>query len=207
MSLATKALEKTERLPPALPPGPVWRFTVDQYHAMIKAGILTEEDRVELLEGWLIPKMTKNPRHCTATWLARTALERVTPAGWYVDSQDPVTTSESEPEPDTAVIRGNRRDYTDRHPGPADTAMLVEVSDSSLGRDRGLKKRVYARAAVPVYWIVNLPENRIEVYSDPTGPADEPDYRQRRDYLAGEEVPVVIDGREVGQVLVRDLLP
>ena len=64
---------------------------------------------------------------------------------WYVDSQEPMTTSESEPEPDIYVARGNVRDYTDHHPNPRDMRLIVEVSDSTLERDRGIKKRIYAR--------------------------------------------------------------
>ena len=86
-------------------------------------------------------------------------------------------------------------------------ALLVEVSDSSLRQDQKTKKRLYARAAVPVYWILNLEDSRLEVYAEPSGPADEPDYRQHQDYGPDVAVPVVIDGREVGRLTVRDLLP
>ncbi|NUQ62937.1 MAG: Uma2 family endonuclease [Pirellulales bacterium] len=89
----------------ALPPVPTRRWSVDEYHAMARAGILTEHDRVELLDGWLVPKMTRNPPHRIATRRVRTALERVVSPGWYVDSQEPVTLPTSEPEPDRALIR------------------------------------------------------------------------------------------------------
>ena len=84
---------------------------------------------------------------------------------------------------------------------------MVEVADVSLRRDRSIKKQVYARAGIPVYWIVNLPERRIEVYADPTGPGENPDYRRHEDYAAGAEVPVLIEGRQVGRVPVAALLP
>src|SRR5262245_39214068 len=124
-----------------VPTDVIWRFSVDQYHAMIRAGILTEDDPVELLEGWLITKMSKSPKHRVVTQLARETLARVLPSGWYVDAQEPVTTADSEPEPDVAVVRGERRQYLDHHPGPQDVALVVEVADSSLQRDRSLKKR------------------------------------------------------------------
>jgi Uma2 family endonuclease len=190
-----------------VPDEPVWRLSVDQYHAMIRAGILTDDDPVELLEGFLVAKMAKNPPHILAKRLFRRALEQVIPASFFVDEEDPVTTDDSEPEPDVAVFRGTPRDYPDRHPGPQDTALVVEISDSSLGRDRNRKKRIYARASVPVYWIVNLVDRQVEVYTDPTGPADKPDYRQRKDHGPAETVPVVVDGREVGRLTVGDLLP
>ena len=182
-------------------------LSVEQYHEMARAGILTRDDRVELLEGWLVAKMTKHPPHVIATGLINDALRGCVPDGWYVSQEGPVTTQDSEPEPDLSVVRGTRRDYPDRHPGPQDVALVVEVADSSLPRDRTLKKGLYARARFPVYWLVNLPETRIEVYTDPTGLAPQADYRQRQDYGPSDAVPLVIDGREVGHLAVRDLLP
>jgi Uma2 family endonuclease len=194
-------------LPPAVPDEPIYRLSVDQYHKMIAAGIIDDDDPVELLEGWLVQKMGKNPPHSFSTGQLRTGLESVIPAGWYVDSQEPVTGDTSEPEPDARVVRGKRRDYLKRHPRPDETPLVGEVSDSTLRRDRGFKMRIYARAGILVYWIVNLIDRQIEVYTDPTGPAKKPTYRQRQDYKPGEEVPVVIEGREVGRLAVKDLLP
>jgi Uma2 family endonuclease len=133
----------------AVPTEPVWRFSVAQYHQMIRLGILTEDDPVELLEGWIIHKMPKNPPHRAATKLTRNALEEIVPEGWYVDAQEPITLLDSEPEPDVVVVRGNTRDYLDRHPGSQDLALVVEIADSTLERDRTSKKRLYARAGIP----------------------------------------------------------
>ena len=88
-------------------------------------------------------------------------LPRVLPAGWFLNVQDPITTPESLPEPDAAVIRGSRRDYRERRPMAADVGLIIEVADTSLAQDRGTKKRVYARVGIPVYWIVNLNTSRI----------------------------------------------
>lgn len=192
---------------PSVPPDLIWPLTVDQYHAMIRAGILTEDDPVELLEGWLVPKLPKHPRHRVATRLIRQILEREVPPGWYVDSQEPVTTIDSEPEPDVMIVRGDTRDYLDRHPGPADLALVVEVADATLERDRSLKLRVYAGAGVPAYWIANLRDSRIEVYADPTGMPDAPNYRDRHVFGPNDAIPLVIDGGEVARIPVRDLLP
>jgi Uma2 family endonuclease len=186
---------------------PIYRLTVAQYHAMAKAGILGEDEPVELLEGWLVRKMTKYPPHSVATTLTRQALERRLPPGWYVPSQEPITTPDSEPEPDLMVVRGNPRDYLERHPGPEAAALVIEVAESSLSQDRGTKKRLYARARVQVYWIVNLIERQVEVYTEPSGPRKRPDFRRRRNYAEVEEVPVLLDGVEVGRIPVRELLP
>jgi Uma2 family endonuclease len=113
----------------------------------------------------------------------------------------------SVPEPDGAVVRGKKRDYLRRHPRATDVGLMIEVADTSLRRDRGVKKRIFARNRIPVYWIINLQERKIEVYSEPTGPARRPTYRQRRDYAENEEVPLILDGEEVARIPVRDLLP
>lgn len=207
MSVLTPIVPLATGASATVPTEPIWRLSVEQYHEMIRAGILTEDDPVELLEGWLVTKMPKNPPHRLATQLTRESLARLWPAGWYVDAQEPITTTESEPEPDVVVVRGERRQYRDRHPGPQDLALLVEVSDATLQRDRGAKKRLYARAGIAVYWIVNLLESQVEVYTDPSGPADQPDYRQHHVYGLADAVPLVIEGREVGRLAVRELLP
>ncbi len=191
----------------AVPSEPIYRLSVAQYHDMIRTGILTEDDPVELLDGWLVPKMPKNPSHRVATRLTQKGLERVVPAGWYVDSQEPITTDSSEPEPDAMIVRGDTRQYLERHPGPQDLGMVAEVSATSLQRDRGSKLRIYARARIPVYWIVNLVDRQVEVYTDPTGPAEIPAYRKRVDYRGPDSIPLVLDGTVVAQVVAQDLLP
>jgi Uma2 family endonuclease len=194
----------------AVPPAPevsLWRLSVEQYHEMVRYGILNEDDPVELLEGLLVTKMTKSTRHCLCRRLVQDALVRVAPKGWYADSQDPVTFRASEPEPDVVVVRGEIRDYADRHPGPADVDLVVEVADTSLRRDRGWKKAIYAEASVLVYWIVNLIDRRVEVYTDPTGAATKPTYRQHQDFGEADQVPVLLEGREVARIAVREILP
>ena len=185
----------------------IWRLSVGQYHEMIRTGILTADDPVELLAGWLVYKMPKNPPHRIATRLAQQALEAVVPAGWYVDAQEPITLNDSEPEPDVMIVRGETRDYQDRHPGPEDLALIVEVADSTLERDRGVKRLVYARAGIPVYWIINVLERVLEVYYEPSGTTEDAHYKQRRDYGPTDSAPVMIGVLEVGRVAVRDLLP
>jgi len=189
-----------------VPREPVLQLTVEQYHEMLNAGILTDDDPVELLDGLLVTKMTKHPPHRIATTLISDALRRILPAGWYVEVQNPITTDDSEPEPDVAVVRGSTRDYPNRHPSPSDVALVVEVADDSLRRDKTTKRRLYARAGIPIYWIANLIDNAIEVYSQPTGKGMNVDYQEREDYTVDDNVPVVIAGGEVGRIAVRHLL-
>jgi Uma2 family endonuclease len=195
-------------LPAIVPPVPVRRFTVDEYHQMIDAGILGEDDNVELLDGWIVPKMPRKPIHdAVISWIINRRIAPRLANGWFCRGQSAITTAVSEPEPDIAVVRGSELDYTTRHPGPADMALVIEVGDSSLPRDRSLKGRIYAAAAVPVYWIINLVDRQVEVDTDPTGPDAAPVYRTRKDYQFGDLVPFVIDGRELGPIPAQELLP
>jgi hypothetical protein len=207
MTVAIQPIPAAPTRHPTVPDAPIYRLTIQQYQAMAEAGILNEDDPVELLEGWLVEKMTKNPPHTTATALLLHRLNRGLPSGWFLTVQDPIATGNSLPEPDMAVIRGAPRDYLERRPEAANIAIVVEVADTSLAQDRGTKKRVYAEASIPIYWIVNLIDRRAEVYTDPTGPAEEPDYRQRRDYGPAEEIPILLDGAEAGRLLVQEFLP
>jgi Uma2 family endonuclease len=191
----------------AVPTEPIYRLSVQQYRAMAQHGILHEDDPVELLEGWLVQKMTKRPPHSIATGLVRDALDRVLPDGWHTDVQEPISTAESEPEPDVAIIRGARRDYLEAPPAHPNIALVVEVAESSLRQDRETKKRIYARAGLPTYWIVNLIGRHVEVYTSPSGPAPGPDYGQRQEYGLADTLPVILDGIEVARIAVRELLP
>lgn len=200
-------LSQLHKKQPIVPDDLVWPLSVDQYHRMIHEGILTDDDPVELLNGCLITKMAKNPTHRASTRLTRLALEAAVPAGWYVEAQEPITLDDSEPEPDIAVIRGTTRDYLDRHPGANDVGLVIEVSDTTLERDRRLKRRIYAEARIPSFWIVNLTDRSVEVYSDPVVPHEEPAYLSSRTYHAGTTVPLVLDGRMEAEVPVDELLP
>jgi Uma2 family endonuclease len=219
MSIATSTLTPTPSLPVVLPgresswtedevPGPsIVRLSVGQYEKMIEKGILEENNQVEFLEGILVQKMTKKPPHWISAKLVSDALERLNVAGYFVHRQDPVDTSDSVPEPDAALVQGTPRDYMARNPGATDSSLVVEVADTSLARDRGWKKRIYARAGVPIYWIVNLVDRQVEVFTLPSGPADKPDFAQRQIFGAGDEVAVWVKGAEVGRIAVKDMLP
>ena len=188
------------------PPTPVHRFRVAQYHRMIEAGVLTEDDRVELLEGWIVEKMPHNPAHDgTVSLLLRRLWTRL-PDGWFVRIQSAITLADSEPEPDLVVVSGSEGSYLEAHPTAGAIVLVVEVSDSSLDHDRAIKARVYARARLPECWIVNLPERRVESYSRPRA-GRAPAYRVRRDYGPGEAVPIVIEGLDLGTIPILDLMP
>ena len=145
---------------------------------MADAGVLKDR-RVELINGWLVRKMTTKPPHVVAVDAAREAIAGLLPKGWWLREEKPVRIPDfDEPEPDVSVVRGSRQDYRTRHPGPGDIEFLVEVSDTSLSWDRGEKLLAYARAGVPIYWILNLVDRQLEIYSDPTPTG----YQARQDH-------------------------
>jgi Uma2 family endonuclease len=192
---------------PAVPPEPALRLSVAQYQRMIDHGIIADNAPVELLEGWLIQKMGKNRPHALCKHYLRTLLERLIPAGFHVEEQESVTTADSQPEPDVSVVRGAMDDYPALPPPASALPLVVEISDSTVHRDRKLKRRIYGRAGIPVYWIVDLVDRQVEAYTQPTGPAQEPGYAACQVYDAEAAVPVVIDGREVGRIAAKEILP
>ena len=184
------------------------RLSVATYDRMVEAGILPETNRFELINGKLVEKVTKGEKHSASSERTWRAIHALLPAGWHVRIEKPVSIPRrrSEPEPDVSVARGGVDDYEDRHPGPADVALVVEVTRTSAAKDRGLA-RTYGGGGVPVYWIVNIPQRRIEVYSDPSGRGRSAVYRQGTTFGDGEVISVVLDGLEIGRVAVSDILP
>jgi Uma2 family endonuclease len=190
-------------------PRSLYRLSLEKYEAMVKSGLFTKRDRLELVEGILVAKMTQHPPHAAVCEMIRDALNRKLPSGWHVRGEKPlrIPTRESLPEPDLVVARGVVRDYLERHPEPADVALVVEVADSSLHDDRNVMSRVYGGGEVALYWIVNLIEKQVEVYSRPSGPSEPIGYRHCEVYRPDQEIPFVIAGTAVGPIAVADLLP
>jgi Uma2 family endonuclease len=185
-----------------------YRVTVPQFLKMIDAGVFPPEARVELLGGLLVEKMTKGIPHDFATSRISEILRRlVQPGGWIVREEKSVQLGRAwRPEPDVVVMHGPTDRYRDRDPGPEDIALIIEVSDTTFVKDRGAKWDGYARAGIPTYWIVDLPARRVEVYTAPTGRGKAARYQNQANYDEAAEVPVMIDGRELGRVAVRELL-
>lgn len=196
--------------PAVVLPGPYYlalstvrRFTLAEYHKLLEIGVLGDGEPVELLDGYIVEKMSRGKPHDTAIQALNKRLVRLMPAGWDVRTQCAVTLSDdSEPEPDFALVRGDETSYKDHHPGPTEIGLLVEVSASSLTIDQHDKGRIYARDAIPTYWVVNVEDNRIEVYSQPTAAG----YQNRADYAPGASIPVELDGVTVGSIAVSDVI-
>jgi Uma2 family endonuclease len=186
-----------------LPPEPVKRWTVAEYHELIRLGLLNEEDPYELIEGWLVTKMMKNPPHDSLVNFLSQSLIRILPPDWSCRTQSAVTLADGEPELDIAIVQGSPLEYRNQHPGPAQVGLVIEVADSSYARDRGIKLRSYARAGIGEYWIVNLQQPQIEVYTKPKPETSE--YTERKDFTPGQSVLVVLAGQQVGEIAVAQL--
>ena len=166
------------------------RWTRKEYYRMAEVGIFTPDERIELIEGEIIQMPPQNPSHSTSIRTVQEALRTTFGSGFDVRPQLPLSLGlASDPEPDIAVVRGSFRDYHIAHPSTA--LLVVEVSDTTLTFDRCEKAGLYARAGIQEYWIVNLPEQLIEVHRDARPNLDMPSgygYAQITRHGAGDMV-------------------
>jgi Uma2 family endonuclease len=189
------------------PPYPVRKFTVEEYHRLDEAGVLNCDERVELLEGWIVLTPRQTPPEAAITSLTWQELSSLLSSDWVIRVRSAITLADSEAAPDVVAAAGKPRDFLVRHPGPQDIGLVIEVADATLDLDRRHKGRIYARAGLLVYWIINLVAGQIEVYTDPAPHDPTPFYQQQQVYLRGSSVPVILLGQQVAQVRVDDLLP
>ncbi len=190
-----------------IPPEPARPWTVAEYHALLRDGGLVDGDAFELLEGWLLPKTIQGPSHNFVVATLNQRLHQSLVSPWIVRSQLAITTDDSEPEPDLCIVRGTHAQFVKQHPTSRDVVLVVEVSDSSLQRDRDIKQRIYARAGIAEYWIVNLVERQIEVHTLPQSAGESPIFAQRLIYRPSQAVPVTLDGTKTLEFAVSELLP
>jgi Uma2 family endonuclease len=146
------------------------RFSVDEYDRMVEAGILREDERIELIEGEIIQMAAVGGPHVSCVIRLTDELSQWSAGRFMVSVQNPVRLGpHSEPEPDIAILRRRSALYTAGLPGPEYVLLLIEVADSSLGYDRGTKLPLYAAAGIPEVWIANLTAECVEVYRRPQG--------------------------------------
>ncbi len=183
-------------------------ITVENYLAMILDGTIPPDARLELLDGRLVEQMTKYPPHNFSARQLGLLLKSLVPAPWLISEEKSLALGRFwRPEPDLAVIRGPNDRYRASDPKADDVALLIEVADSSYSTDRGEKWRAYASARIPIYWIVNINQRLVEVYREPTGRGQNAAYRTTEIFGAESVVPVMIDGQNVGRVVVKEILP
>ncbi len=162
-------------------------------------------ERVELIDGFIVERGVIDPPHAVASRRLRQRLDRLVPDGWFIREDKPLRVHRTyEPLPDFAVLKGDPDTaYEDRHPGPADVAVVIEISDSTLSKDRGEKRVNFAKGGIGVYWIVNLIDRQVEVFTLRRRGG----YGKPRVFKEGQSVPVFIDGTEVGRIVVSEILP
>ncbi|HEX6748011.1 MAG TPA: Uma2 family endonuclease [Longimicrobium sp.] len=171
------------------------RFTVDEFHRMGEAGILAEDDRVELIDGEIVEMTPIGSRHSTCVRRLDRWLQKLVGDGAVVSAQQPLTlANDGEPLPDVALLRPRVDEYADSHPTGADALLVIEVADSSVLFDRNAKSRLYAAGGVPEYWLIDLTRNSVVVFRD----AENGRYTDERDYRQGESwISPALGGRMV----------
>ena len=184
---------------------PLWlrQFSVAEYHKMIETGIIPSGERVELLEGWIVNKMTQNPPRRSSVSRVVRRLSRVLPESWTMQVQGPITLSDTEPEPDIAIARGEEEAYDTRHPKASDIGLLIEVGDSSVLLDRRYKGGLYAQARVSEFWLINLVRRILEVHTKPRNGK----YQKKVEYTETQKVPLILDGVKIAEIPVSELMP
>lgn len=160
-------------------------FSADEYHELAHASILGEDERVELIEGEIVEMAAVGSRHAACVKRLNVLLGENLAGDAIVSVQDPIRLSDnSEPEPDLALLKPRDDLYAEGHPGPQDVLLVVEVSETSVEYDSEVKLPLYARAGIPETWLVNLPEQRVEIHSHPV----DGEYRQSTRYRSGDSL-------------------
>ncbi len=163
---------------------PLHLFNTEAYHRMGEAGLL-DGQRVELLEGRIIDMSPIKPKHAGVVAFFIHYLSRQLSEDYIVNAQNPIALSDwSEPEPDVSILRYRADFYKRSHPQPEDIHLLIEVADTSLEKDQKVKLPLYAAAGIPEVWIVNLPQQQLEQYTEPAADG----YRSIRIYRAGDRL-------------------
>ena len=204
--MSTLASMPTQPAGPIGIPWPLYRMSLEQYESLIASGFFSKRDDVHLINGIVVKRMAESPLHGAVCDLIRRTMEVIllAVAGWHARGQNglKIPSQVSIPRPDLAVVRGTERDYLKRYPEASEAALVAEVSVSSLAEDRAMAE-IYAAGGIPFYWIINVDDGQVEVYSDP-GPSG---YRSHQVLAPGHVLSVVIDGADLGEIAVADILP
>ena len=179
-------------------------MTLEQYESLIASGFFAKRDDVQLINGYVVTRMAESPLHGAVLEAVRIAIGAILLAAWHTRSEKGlrIPRRSASRAPTWPSCAATPRDYLTRYPDAADVALVAEVSVSSLDEDRAMAD-IYAAGGIPVYWIVNVDDGQVEVYSDP-GPSG---YRSHEVLAPGHVLSVVIDGVEIGEIPVADILP
>ena len=166
------------------------KFTIDEYHRLGELGFFGEDDRVELIRGEIIEMPTKKTPHSVCNTLLVQELVLLLGKRATVRGQEPIILpSDSEPQPDVAIVKNKQDNYLSSHPQPEDILLVMEIADSSLNYDRETKSSLYAEDNITYYWLFNLINHQLEMYSEPyQNQQGETGYRFKRIALPNEVV-------------------
>lgn len=180
---------------------PTKAWTVAEYHRLIEAGFLTEQDRVELLFGQILPMTPVGKFHASTVDKTAFLCRKLDEESYIIRVQNPITDvlTASEPEPDICILRFRPDFYSEAHPIGSDILLVIEVADSSLEHDRTVKAAAYAAAGIPEYWILNIPAVQLEQHLLPR----EGEYQEIRIHKEGQTVKTEL----LGPLLVKSLFP
>lgn len=182
-------------------------WTREEYYKMAELGVLKPDERVELIGGRIVEMAPQHSPHFTAIRLIEEAMRAIFASNHEIRTQGPLDISpSSQPEPDVAIVRGAVRDYAKAHPTTAE--LVVEVSESTLGYDRGEKASLYASAEIQDYWVLNLADRCVEIFRDPIPMANQPygyGYRSHTHYFPTDKVSPLAAPKSA--IKVEDLLP
>lgn len=196
-----------------------YRMTLEVYERIAALGIIRPEDHVVLLDGILVQTMTKGPGYCFSLLCGQEVLRMACPEGWHVRPEQPIALpneqgGDSAPEPDLSVAGGTMHQYRDRHPGPSELGLVVEIAASSAmftpGRT-GLRR--YAYAGILTVWIVTLFDRKVHIYTEPSGPTTTPSYARVATRQVGELIEANLAQADadqpaiLGPIAVASLLP
>jgi Uma2 family endonuclease len=177
------------------------QFTVAEYYKMAEAGILTEDDRVELIRGEIVQMSPIGSRHAGCVKRINALLTGIVARDAVVSVQDPIHIDDySEPQPDVVLLAPREDFYSQAHPTPSDVLLVIEVADTSIGYDRREKLPLYAEFGIAEVWLVNLNFDVVEVYGNPAGG----EYQSVREARRGETI--ALPGFAGAQLTVDDIL-
>ncbi|HBJ86506.1 MAG TPA: Uma2 family endonuclease [Verrucomicrobiales bacterium] len=146
-----------------------YAFTVADYHQLVEAGHFTRADRIELIHGELTIMPPIGPEHSYHTTRITNSLPAELPAGVWLRMNEPITiANHSEPQPDAAIVRAKADGYRKAHPGPKDVLLIIEVADSSVEFDMQVKSKLYAKAGIGEYWVLDVKEAALHVFTGPS---------------------------------------
>ncbi len=182
------------------------RVTLEEYRRRAALGQVGDSSGFELLEGVVVAKSPQSLRHESALEKLQDVL-RVVPEDWMIRVQQSLALGDSQPEPDIAVVKRVLDGYVSAPPLGRDVVLVVEAADATLLNDRRLKQRIYSRAGILNFWVLNLLDSQLEVFSNPSGPVPMPGYQEHRIYRIEDRISLLIGLDDLGVIRVGDLIP